>query len=258
MNFNFELLLTVAMIIAGVISLIDILHWAPQRVKQSIAKQPIWVEYARSFFPILLIVLFLRSFLAEPFRIPSGSEKPNLLVGDFIITNKFSYGVRLPVLHSKILSIGEPQRGDIAVFRYPMNPSINYIKRVIGLPGDEISYVNKVLYINGVPANQTLLGQAKDQDEEGDVWSVELKSENLTDVSHLIYIRPDVPAQDFSVIVPPGQYFAMGDNRDNSNDSRYWGFVPEQNFVGKALWVWFSWDSDNHRIRWERIGHAIQ
>ena len=258
MNFNFELLLTVAAMVAGVISLTDILHWAPQRKQQSITKQPLWIEYARSFFPILLIVLFLRSFLAEPFRIPSGSEKPNLLVGDFIITNKFSYGVRLPVLHTKILNVGEPERGDIAVFRYPINPSINYIKRIIGLPGDEISYVNKVLYVNGVPANPALLGQAKDQDEEGDIWTVELKSENLTGVGHLIYLRPDVPAQDFSVIVPPGQYFVMGDNRDNSNDSRYWGFVPEQNFVGKALWVWFSWDSNNHRIRWERFGHAIQ
>ena len=257
MNFNFELILTLAVVITGIISLMNLLYWEKQRKQQAITQQPIWIEYARSFFPVLLIVLLLRSFLAEPFRIPSGSEKPNLLVGDFIVTNKFIYGIRLPVSYTKIISLEDPKRGDIAVFRFPVDPAINFIKRIVGVPGDKISYMNKVLYINGIPANQKLLGQATDENETGQALPVSLKEEDLLGVKHLIYVRPDVPAQDFSTVVPPGKYFVMGDNRDNSNDSRYWGFVPEENFVGKALWIWFSWDAEYNRIRWDRIGQAI-
>lgn len=257
MDFDFELYLTLAVIISGIIALVDIRYWAPHREKNNIAKQPIIIEYCRSFFPILLIVLLLRSFLAEPFRIPSGSEKPGLLVGDFIVTSKFAYGVRLPVLHTKLINVAEPKVGDTTVFRYPVNPSIDFIKRIIGAPGDHISYINKVLYVNGEPATQKLLGVVTDKDDEGNSWPVELREENLKGVKHKIYIRPDVPAQDFSVVVPPGHYFAMGDNRDNSNDGRYWGFVPEENLVGKALWIWFSWDNDKHRVRWDRMGKAI-
>lgn len=257
MNFNFELLLTIATLVTGIIYLVDICYWAPQRKQLAIEKPPHWIEYSRSFFPILIIVLLLRSFLAEPFRIPSGSEKPALLVGDFIVTSKFAYGVRLPVLHTKVLSVGEPARGDLAVFRTPTDNSTYFIKRIIGLPGDRISYINKVLYINGVVANQKLLGQAIDTDEEGHDWPVELKEEDLLGLKHNVYVRADVPVQDFSVIVPPGEYFAMGDNRDNSNDSRYWGFVPEQNLVGKALWIWFSWDGEHHKVLWHRMGSRI-
>jgi len=257
MDFYFEFYLTLAVVITGIISLLEIYYWAPQRQQAGIAKHPLIAEYSRSFFPILFTVLLLRSFLAEPFRIPSGSEKPGLLVGDFIVTNKFIYGLRLPVLRTKFLSVEEPKRGDTTVFRFPENPQIYYIKRIVGVPGDTISYVNKVLYINGEAAAQQLLGETKDRDDAGHEQIVELKKEDLIGVKHDIYMRPDVPAQDFSVIVPPGYYFAMGDNRDNSSDSRYWGFVPEKNLVGKALWIFFSWDNYDHHVRWNRIGKAI-
>ena len=256
MSFDFELILTLAVIISGIIYLIDVLAFAKKRVKD--AKPPVVIEYARSFFPILLIVLILRSFLAEPFRIPSGSDKPTLLVGDFILVNKFDYGVRLPVLHTKIINIDEPQRGDIAVFRPPFDASVDYIKRIIGMPGDRISYINKTLYVNGKEIPQTLLGETTDSDNDGrPSWPVQIKEEDLLGIKHKIYVRPDVPAQDFSVTVPAGHYFVLGDNRDDSNDSRYWGFVPEQNLVGKAIYIWFSWDNENTKVRWSRIGDAI-
>jgi signal peptidase I len=161
------------------------------------------------------------------------------------------------VLHTKIISIGEPKTGDIFLFRWPVDPSTDFIKRVIGVPGDKISYLNKILYINGKEATQQLLGTATDSDGEGESWPVQVLQENLNGVIHKIYIRPDVPAQDFSVTVPPGEYFAMGDNRDSSNDSRYWGFVPEQDLLGKAFAIWFSWDSNNNDVRWQRIGMLI-
>ncbi len=256
MSFNFEFFLTTAVIISGVIALADILIFAPIRKRKNIAHPSVLIEYARSFFPILLLVLLLRSFLAEPFRIPSGSEKPDLLIGDFIIANKFSYGIRLPVLHKKIMAIGEPKRGDIVVFLWPKDTSTYFIKRVIGLPGDVISYKDKVLTINGQLAPQTLLGVQTDQDAN-EKWQVLLKREDLLGVQHDIYLRPDQLATDFSVTVPPGNYFVMGDNRDNSLDSRYWGFVPEKDLIGKAIWVFFSWDNEQHRVRWQRLGMRI-
>lgn len=257
MSFNFEFYLTMAVIISGAIALADSLVFAPIRRRKKIAHPSVLIEYARSFFPILLLVLLLRSFLAEPFRIPSGSEKPDLLVGDFIVANKFSYGIRLPVIHKKIISIGEPKRGDIMVFLWPKDTSIYFIKRVIGLPGDVITYKDKVLTINGQLAQQTLLGEQTDQDSANEKWPVLLKRENLLGVQHDIYLRPDQLATDFSVTVPPGHYFVMGDNRDNSLDSRYWGFVPEKDLIGKAIWVFFSWDNAQHRVRWDRLGLRI-
>lgn len=256
MSFNFEFFLTLALIISGVIALADILIFAPIRQRKNIAHPSVLIEYARSFFPILLLVLLLRSFLAEPFRIPSGSEKPDLLIGDFIVANKFSYGIRLPVLHKKIIAIGEPKRGDIMVFLWPKDTSTYFIKRVIGLPGDVITYKDKVLTINGQVAPQTLLGVQTDHDAN-EKWRVLLKRENLLGVQHDIYLRPDRLATDFSVTVPPGNYFVMGDNRDNSLDSRYWGFVPEKDLIGKAIWVFFSWDNERHRVRWHRLGMRI-
>lgn len=256
MSFNFEFFLTLAVIISGVIALADILIFAPIRQRKNIAHPSVLIEYARSFFPILLLVLLLRSFLAEPFRIPSGSEKPDLLIGDFIVANKFSYGIRLPVLHKKIIAIGEPKRGDIMVFLWPKDTSTYFIKRVIGLPGDVITYKDKVLTINGQVAPQTLLGVQTDHDAN-EKWRVLLKRENLLGVQHDIYLRPDQLATDFSVTVPPGNYFVMGDNRDNSLDSRYWGFVPEKDLIGKAIWVFFSWDNERHRVRWHRLGMRI-
>lgn len=255
---NFELILSIAVLVTGVIALIDLLLLAPRRRKKKLANPSQIVEYARSFFPILLLVLLLRSFLAEPFRIPSGSEKPDLLIGDFIVANKFAYGVRLPVFHTKILSMGEPKRGDVVVFLWPRDPSTYFIKRVVGLPGDVITYKDKVLTINGTLAAQIQLSVSADHDHKMQAkWPVLINQENLLGIKHPIYIRPDQPAGDFSVQVPAGNYFMMGDNRDDSYDSRYWGFVPEKDLVGKAMWVFFSWDSESNRVRWHRIGARI-
>lgn len=258
MNLDFELILTLAVIISGIIWLLDAKFWAPARNQRGITKPPVIIEYAVSFFPVLLIVLLLRSFFAEPFRIPSGSDKPTLLVGDFIVANKFAYGVRLPVLHTKILKVNEPKTADIALLRYPVDPSVDFIKRVVGMPGDTVSYINKVLYINGKEMPQTVIGEGTDIDEAGRTWPVIIAEENLSGIKHKIFLRPDAPAIDKSWVVPAGEYFVMGDNRDDSNDSRFWGFVPEENLVGKAYAIWFSWNGDDHNVRWTRIGQLIR
>ncbi|EDP46498.1 signal peptidase I [Rickettsiella grylli] len=257
MNLNFEFFLTLVVIITGVITLADLLIFAPRRKRKKITHPSIVIEYARSFFPVLFFVLLIRSFLAEPFRIPSGSEKPDLLIGDFIVANKFIYGIRLPVTHKKMISVSEPKRGDIIVFLWPKDTSTYFIKRVIGVPGDVITYKNKVLTINGQQASQQLLGETMDSDGRHEKWPVLLKRENLLGIQHDIYLRPDQFATDFSVVVPQGNYFVMGDNRDNSLDSRYWGFVPEKDLIGKAMWVFFSWDNEHHRVRWDRLGLRI-
>jgi signal peptidase I len=222
------------------------------------------VEYGKSFFPVLFIVLVLRSFLVEPFQIPSGSMKPTLEVGDFILVNKFSYGIRLPVIDKKVIEVGDPQRGDVMVFRYPSDPNVNYIKRVVGLPGDKISYTSdKRLFVNGQPIAEQLVGA-----EPGTLGSAELYKEKLGEAEHLIrkemtrYRMP--PDQQWTV--PAGHYFMMGDNRDNSNDSRYWddpkipkelhGMVPDRNIVGKAFAVWMSWPEPklSHLPNLSRVG----
>ncbi len=272
---DFELLLVILVGITGLLSFIDVFWFASKRklAKARLAdinkrhpsykevaeftKIPRIFDYARSFFPILLFVLLLRSFLVEPFRIPSGSLEPTLVVGDLIVTNKFSYGLRLPVLHTKLVKVGEPKRGDIVVFRWPPDPSIDYIKRVVGLPGDHITYIDKVLYVNGVAATQSDFKETTNTDDQGNTWPVVEAQEDLLGIKHEIFLRPDMPAQNISVVVPPGQYFMMGDNRDDSYDSRSWGFVPEQNLVGRAFAIWFSWDNTDHRIRWSRIGELI-
>lgn len=253
--FNFELLLTLITLISGFVCLLDVIYLKRKRGVE--AEMPKYIEYSRSFFPVLLFVLLIRSFLVEPFRIPSGSLEPTLIPGDFVAANKFAYGVKLPVLHTKIMQVGEPKAGDIAVFRWPIDPSVDFIKRVIGVPGDTISYSNKVLYINGVMQPQTYVGNATDTDEQGNSWPVEIFSEDFNGVKHLIYVRPDIPAQNFTTTVPPGSYFMMGDNRDDSEDSRYWGFVPENNLLGKAFIIWMSWDSALDSVRWSRIGTLI-
>ncbi len=226
-------------------------------------KEPIYVEYARAFFPVILIVFFIRSFLVEPFRIPSGSMLPSLYIGDFILVNKFSYGVRLPVANNKILETEQPKRGEVAVFRFPGNPSINYIKRVVGVPGDHILYKDKKLYINGTRMEQSDERPyffASGGDAQGEALRL---TESLDGVKHDILttnrLDPSLP----EIVVPEGKYFVMGDNRDHSNDSRYWGFVPDQNLVGKAFLIWFSWDLTGQekwfwqRIVWNRIGNSI-
>jgi len=251
---SFPALMVTLVIVTGIIWLIDSILWAPQRAKDQ--KEPLAVEYARSFFPIILVVLVIRSFIAEPFRIPSASMLPTLHIGDFILVNKFAYGVRLPVLNTKFLETGEPERGDVVVFRYPKNPQLDYIKRVVGLPGDKIGYFNKTVYING----EKIVQQVKQKDLS--LLSIvparnELRYEQLGDAGHDILVDPDRRLIEGEAVVPAGEYFVMGDNRDNSNDSRFWGTVPEANLVGKAFFIWMSWDWNSGGIVWNRLGNSI-
>jgi signal peptidase I len=190
--------------------------------------------------------------------VPTGSLEPTVLPGDFIAVNQFCYGLRLPVFNNKILNIGEPKVGDIALFRYPKDPSIIYVKRVIGTPGDHISYKNKILTINGFKAKQTSEGMSLDHVEDFSV-PVQVNSETLPTVEHKVFIRDGFNQnKDFDLIVPPHQYFMMGDNRDDSDDSRSWGFVPEQNLIGKAFAIWLSWDREQNSIRFARMGKLIK
>jgi signal peptidase I len=257
---NFALILFSLTIFTGIIWSID--HFWARKKRPAGAKDPWWVEYGGSFFPVILAVFFLRSFLVEPFKIPSGSMIPTLLVGDFILVNKFTYGIRLPVLNKKVVPLNDPQRGDVVVFRYPPDPSLDYIKRVVGLPGDKIEYRNKRLTINGKEISQDKREDYLDKDR---LFYTPRFSENLVTVEHEILIEPDRPAfvpqiADFPdrdkchynaegvrCEVPAGHYFVMGDNRDNSQDSRFWGFVPDQNLVGRAFFIWFNF-SDLKRI----------
>ena len=273
MNFDFATIMFIAVLVTGIIWLIDSRLWAPKRnteiarleassaseeVIEEARKEPLLVEYSKSFFPVILIVLLLRSFLMEPFRIPSGSMIPTLLIGDFILVNKFSYGVRLPVINKKILDTGEPKRGDVAVFRYPKDPSVDYIKRIIGLPGDRIEYRNKVLYINGTRMNQKEVAPYVSSDSGLPIPGTTVFSENLEGVEHSMLHESGKPILNGEMIVPEGHYFVMGDNRDNSNDSRFWGTVPEENLVGRAFMVWMNWNFDEGGIEWKRIGSLIE
>lgn len=255
MNWNFPLILTLAVIITGIISLIDVLFFAKKR--QPAQKPTFLIEYSRSLFPVLLIVLVIRSFIVQPFRVPTGSLEPTVLPGDFIAVNQFAYGLRLPVLNTKVIAVGEPKVGEIAVFRWPVNPDIDFVKRVIGVPGDHIVYKDKVLYINGKEATQTYIGMATDIEPTGNI-AVKEYQEDLNGVKHNIIINPNGgEMQDIDVTVPAGNYFMMGDNRDNSDDSRDWGFVPESNLIGKGAMIWMSWDSQAHTVRWHRLGTVI-
>ena len=260
---DFSLLLVVATGLSGLIWAFDALILKPRRTRavagaaKAPPAEPVVVEYARSFFPILLLVLVLRSFLFEPFRIPSGSMMPTLLEGDFIFVNKFAYGLRLPVTNTKIVQIGEPGRGDVVVFRLPSDPSVNYIKRVVGLPGDVVTYQqgSKELHINGEPVPVEMLGAY-----EGNA-ALQLGREKLGDVQHrLLHTRGRLsPGGTYQV--PEGHYFVMGDNRDNSQDSRFEGvrFIPEHRMVGRAVRVWMSWRwPAQGGPRWSRIGQGIE
>ena len=214
-------------------------------------------KQGKSFLPILLIVLFLRSFLAEPFRIPSGSMLPTLLIGDYILVNKYEYGIRLPITKTKIFNISEPKRGDVIVFRYPGNEDINFIKRVIGIPGDKIKYYNKQLYVNGV-----IYKKRKQETHEylSDFGRQELEIFTENDNQKIYNILNDnmSPVNDDEFFVPENKYFVMGDNRDHSSDSRYWGFVPEKNLVGEAFLIWMNFDSKNFSMKYNRIGNLIK
>ena len=287
---NFALILFVLMVITGVIWFLDVFYLAKQRraaadralaeydarnakltadgikvdnngnraaIEAGILRQPVWIEYSGSFFPVIALVFVLRSFLYEPFKIPSSSMVPTLLVGDLILVNKFTYGIRLPVLNQKIIQINDPQRGDVMVFKYPRDMSQDYIKRVVGVPGDKITYENKRLTVNGVAVAYTALPDYLD--DERLVYNKQYQ-EALTGVTHRILNNERAPTlnpaevqqfpfkeesctytyESFTCVVPKGNYFMMGDNRDNSLDSRYWGFVPDKNIVGKAFFVWMN------------------
>lgn len=255
MVLDFEVLLVVATLVTGIT-----VAWNYLRRRHnakhggSSGKESWWVELCRSLFPVILIVLIIRSFIVEPFRIPSGSMIPTLLPGDFILVSKFSYGIRLPVTHQQVLGNGAPERGDVAVFRYPKNPAQDYIKRVIGLPGDRIGFSNGHLLINGEPVPREPDGLYRTEDDFG----AQLYTEQIGDleyhiVQHGSYGRPEAEYQ-----VPEGHYFMVGDNRDRSSDSRIWGFVPEDYLVGQAFLIWMSWDMNNNNVNWSRIGDRIQ
>ena len=258
MDINFPLLLVLAVFITGFIALVDRVLLLPKRraavarfvdqvgddadpsAQDELEKEPAIVETSKSIFPVLLIVLVLRSFLFEPFQIPSGSMIPTLEVGDFILVNKFNYGLRLPVSGTKILSVGDPKRGDVMVFKQPGQEHINFIKRVIGLPGDTVRYSGKRLWVNGNEIPQEFVAQLADNRSVYRLYNESAESKQYE-------IRKEVmlndPRAEGIWEVPEGMYFTMGDNRDRSNDSRYWGFVPEKNIVGKAVYIWMHWPS---------------
>ena len=247
----FSIFMVVILVITGLIWWLDIAVLRKNRAASS--ADPWYVEYAKSFFPVILVVFIIRSFIVEPFKIPSGSMMPTLLAGDYILVNKFTYGLRLPILNNRLININDPKRGDVFVFHFPEDVTTDYIKRVIGLPGDVISYHDKQLTVNGQPVDYS---EVKDyiyfeepRDLEGredkSALPIEVKAEqrteDLTGVKHYILVH-DRTAKEGDWTVPAGHYFAMGDNRDNSNDSRYWGFVPERNLVGKAFFIWLNFD----------------
>ena len=277
---NFALILFLALVITGLIWLLDSLFLAKGRADK--AKLPLLVDYSKSFFPVILIVFVLRSFLVEPFKIPSGSMLPTLLIGDFILVNKFEYGIRLPVINKKVIDLSDPKNGDVMVFRYPSDPSLDYIKRVVGVPGDVVEYVNKRLTINGKPVSSQREGNYEYTAQglnfvQGATWR-----EQLGEHSHIAMTQEDMPPvivhqvegnfphrencsyneNGFKCTVPAGHYFMLGDNRDASNDSRYWGFVPEANIVGRAFFIWWNFDDFLNSVKSfskpARIGHSIE
>lgn len=268
---NFALILFSALVITGGIWLLDALLL--KRSRDPGAREPMLVEYAKSFFPVILVVFGLRSFLVEPFKIPSGSMMPTLLIGDFILVNKYTYGIRLPVINQKVVQLNNPERGDVMVFRYPADPGLDYIKRVIGVPGDVVAYRNKKLTINGKPVPTAESGVYSYVGNGLNYISATVFNESLKAEPHAMMTEADKPSvfppqvadfpyrencsynvdgEGFSCTVPAGQYFMMGDNRDASNDSRYWGFVPDKNIVGKAFFIWMSFDD------FSRIGTRIK
>jgi signal peptidase I len=254
---NFPVSLTLLTLISGIIVIIDFLFFARSR-KQKKQNPNIIVRDAREFFPVLLLVWIIRSFIIQPYHVPTGSLEPTVMPGDFIAVKQYAYGLRFPIGNYRLINTGEPKVGQIALLYYPVDPSIVFVKRVIGVPGDHIVYRNKVLYVNGIEAKQKYLGTAQDVEPGEEPIFVERREEDLNGVKHEIFVRPTGgQTQDFDLIVPQGKYFMMGDNRDDSDDSRVWGYVPEQNLIGEAFRIIISWDPFNHHMRWDRSGKAI-
>ena len=264
---DFAAVLLLAAVITGIIWLIDAKVFRKRRTTD--APEPVVVDMARAFFPVIVVVFVIRSFWVEPFKIPSGSMKPTLLVGDFILVNKYIYGIRLPVVNKKVIEIDPIHRGDVVVFRYPADPSVDYIKRVVGIPGDRVEYKGKRLTINGAPV--AVQGNGYYSDAELNYMRLPTFSEKLGDRNHQMMIVPAQPPVDlaqvrqfahrsnceynddgFSCAVPAGHYFMMGDNRDQSSDSRYWGFVPDDHIKGRAFLVWMNFND------FKRIGNGIE
>ena len=257
----FALFMVVILLVTGLIWLLDIFVLRKNRLVG--VEEPWYVEYAKSFFPVILLVFTLRSFLVEPFKIPSGSMMPTLLAGDYILVNKFTYGLRVPILNNTFFETNHPKRGDVFVFHYPPEPTIDYIKRVVGLPGDKIQYQDKHLIINGKVLDVKFEDNYEYEMQGANIISARRSLEQLGEVQHNILIH-DIPNQynddapgaklqaGETITVPEGNYFAMGDNRDNSADSRVWGFVSEHNLVGKAFFIWMNID------KFSRIGTSIK
>jgi signal peptidase I len=256
--FDFSFVLVLASLVTGLVWAADAWYFKPRRLARAepgtLPAEPVLVEYSRSFFPIIVVVLLIRSFLFEPFRIPSDSMMPTLLDGDFIFVNKFTYGLRLPVVNTEVVALGEPQRGDVVVFRLPSDPATNYIKRLVGLPGDHVTVRDKRVQVNGVDQPVTLDGVYEGFGHTG----AQVAIEQLGEVPHRVLYIPNRPSYDFDDVVPAGHYFFMGDNRDNSRDSRFpeVGFVPADLVVGKAVVIWLNWNLPNAPI-WSRIGQSI-
>lgn len=261
---NFALILFVLVVITGILWALDVFKF--RKLRAADAREPVWVEWGAGFFPVILVVFLLRSFVVEPFKIPSGSMIPTLEIGDFILVNKFTYGIRLPVINTKVIDIGLPQRGDVMVFRFPQDPSVDYIKRLVGLPGDKVEYRNKRLTINGEAVEMRQI-----EDYLQRISYSQQFVEKLGAVEHRVLNDKEAPVyipgvdrfpyeencnynqSGVTCTVPPGHYFMVGDNRDNSRDSRFWGFVPEENIVGKAFFIWFNWDNLS-RGKFSRLG----
>ena len=260
---NFPLILLCVIVFSGVVSLCDLIFciYKKEALFEN-KKRPLVIDYARSFFPVLLLVFCIRSFVAQPYRVPSGSLKPTVLPGDFIFVNQYDYGLRFPVWDKQIMHVGTPTRGQIALCPYPTDPAFTFVKRIVGLPGDHISYINKTLTINGQKQTQTVVGEVTQLNDFGQLTTYKEYQENLDGVKHDIFEIPDAPTTNFyNLVVPKGEYFLMGDNRDESDDSRYWGFVPGKTLIGHALFIWMSWDASAAHwydaIRWNRIGNHL-
>ena len=253
--YDFSALLFVMTIAIGVIWIADFVFFGKKRKEGESA--PFVIEILKSIFPVILIVFVLRAVIYEPFRIPSGSMKPTLLEGDFILVNKHAYGLRLPLIGTKVMAGSAPKRGDVMVFRFPKNTSVDFIKRVVGVPGDKLRYENKILYVNDQPLDQKFLENTADIDLTGHSQDVKELEEKIDNKLHKIWLNFEQGDDKKEIVVPEGHYFTMGDNRDYSDDSRYWGFVPDALILGRADYIWMSWDTLNKDVRWKRIGSNL-